>query len=78
MFQDPKDPDTLISELKVSEAHQLMEEGDIGGGMLPKLNNCIEAIKHYDLPIIAVQWHPERIMDEESINLIKEFKKMLN
>ena len=41
-------------------------------------NNCIEAIKHYDLPIIAVQWHPERIMDEESINLIKEFKKMLN
>ena len=41
-------------------------------------HNCIEAICHNELPIIAVQWHPERIMDEESINLIKEFRKMLN
>ena len=41
-------------------------------------HECIEAIQHNELPIIAVQWHPERIMDEESINLIKEFKKMLN
>lgn len=40
-------------------------------------NGCIEAIKHNELPIIAVQWHPERLMDEESINLIKEFSKML-
>ena len=41
-------------------------------------NGCIEAIKHNELPIIAVQWHPERIMDKESVNLIKEFAKMLN
>ena len=46
VYKDPKDPATLISELKVSEAHQLMEEGYIGGGMLPKLNNCIDAIKN--------------------------------
>lgn len=39
-------------------------------------NGCIEAIIHSELPIIAVQWHPERIMDEESINLLKEFKNM--
>ena len=39
-------------------------------------NGCIEAISHETLPIIAVQWHPERIMDTESINLIKEFAKM--
>ena len=38
-------------------------------------NGCIEAIEHNELPIIAVQWHPERLMDEESINLIKEFRK---
>ena len=45
VYKDPKDPDTLISELRVSEAHKLMEEGYIGGGMLPKLNNCIDAIE---------------------------------
>ena len=40
------DPSTLISELRVSEARKLMNEGVIGGGMLPKLNSCIDAIEH--------------------------------
>ena len=46
VYRDPEDPDTLISELRVSEARKLMCEGVIGGGMLPKLNNCIDAIEH--------------------------------
>ncbi len=46
VYKDPKDPDTLISELIVSEAEKLMEEGYIGGGMLPKLHNCIDAIEN--------------------------------
>lgn len=46
VYKDPKDPSTLISELTVSAAHQLMENGYIGGGMLPKLNNCIDAIEN--------------------------------
>ena len=46
VYKDPKDPDTLISELTCEEAHQLIEDGFIGGGMLPKLNNCIEAIEN--------------------------------
>ena len=46
VYKDPKYPDTLISELTVKEARELMEEGYIGGGMLPKLHNCIEAIEH--------------------------------
>lgn len=45
VYKDPKDPSTLISELTVSEAHALMDDGYIGGGMLPKLNNCIDAIE---------------------------------
>lgn len=32
--------------MKVSEARALMDEGYIGGGMLPKLYNCVEAIEH--------------------------------
>ena len=46
VYRDPKDPSTLISELRVSEARKLMNEGVIGGGMLPKLNSCIDAIEH--------------------------------
>ena len=46
VYKDPDDPETLISELRVSEAEELMEQGYIGGGMLPKLQNCIDAIGH--------------------------------
>lgn len=46
VYKDPDDPDTLISELRVDEAQELMEEGYIGGGMLPKLQNCIDAIEN--------------------------------
>ncbi|MEG0793408.1 MAG: acetylglutamate kinase [Lachnospiraceae bacterium] len=46
VYKDPKDSGSLISELSVSEAKGLMKEGNIGGGMLPKLQNCIDAIEH--------------------------------
>ena len=46
VYKDPEDPETLISELTVTEAHKLMRDGYIGGGMLPKLHNCIDAIEH--------------------------------
>lgn len=44
--ESPNDPSTLISELNVSEGKELMEEGYIGGGMLPKIQNCIDAIEN--------------------------------
>lgn len=44
VYKDPQNPATLISELPVSEAKGLIDSGYIGGGMLPKLNNCIDAI----------------------------------
>ncbi len=46
VYKDPKDPDTLISELSVQEARELVSNGNIGGGMLPKINNCIDAIEN--------------------------------
>ncbi len=46
VYKDPSDPSTLISELNVKEAKKLIESGNIGGGMLPKLNNCIDAIEN--------------------------------
>lgn len=44
VYKDPEDKSTLISELTVSGAKELIDGGNIGGGMLPKLNNCIDAI----------------------------------
>jgi acetylglutamate kinase len=31
--------------MSISEAKKLIEDGFIGGGMLPKLNNCIDAVE---------------------------------
>ena len=44
VYRNPSDKSSLISELRVKEAKELIGEGNIGGGMLPKLNNCIDAI----------------------------------
>ncbi|MEF9946044.1 MAG: acetylglutamate kinase [Lachnospiraceae bacterium] len=46
VYKDPKDAETLISELTAAEANQLMENGNIGGGMLPKLQNCVDAVEN--------------------------------
>ena len=44
VYKDPKDPETLIPVLPISEAEKFMSEGYIGGGMLPKIQNCIDAV----------------------------------
>ena len=45
ILRDKNDPSTLISEINASDAPQLMREGVISGGMIPKVNCCIEAIR---------------------------------
>lgn len=46
VYENPKDKSSLISELTLKEARKLITFGNIGGGMLPKLNNCIDAIEN--------------------------------
>ena len=45
VYRDPLDKTSLISELTVPEAEALLESGNVGGGMLPKIRNCVDAIK---------------------------------
>ena len=45
LLRDKDDPSTLIPAVTVSEAKQLFEEGVICGGMIPKVDCCIEAIE---------------------------------
>ena len=45
LYRDFEDKSSLISEIKVKEAKELIAGGTIGGGMLPKSSNCIDAIE---------------------------------
>ena len=46
VFIDPEDKSTLFSEMDLTQAHEFVDKGVVGGGMLPKLKNCIEAIEN--------------------------------
>lgn len=46
LYKDIDDKSSFISRLTASEADELIEDGLIGGGMLPKLYNCTSAIKN--------------------------------
>ena len=45
LMRDPKDDSTLIPKLKVSEVPALIREGVITGGMIPKVDCCVEAVR---------------------------------
>lgn len=45
VYLDPLNKDTLISEMTIPEAEEFLASGNVGGGMLPKLTNCVDAIK---------------------------------
>ena len=44
LYKDINDKDSFISRITVTEAEELIADGFIGGGMLPKLNNCTSAV----------------------------------
>ncbi|WP_297982170.1 acetylglutamate kinase [uncultured Methanobrevibacter sp.] len=46
VLRDPSDPSTLIQKIKVDEVPALIEEGIITGGMIPKIETCVEAINN--------------------------------
>ncbi len=46
ILRDKDDPSTLIPHITVSDAKKLYDEGIISGGMIPKVDCCIEALEH--------------------------------
>ncbi len=46
ILKDKDDPSTLITEITISQAKKLMEDGVVQGGMIPKVKCCIDAIGH--------------------------------
>ena len=45
LYRDINDPESFISRISVGDAEELIEKGYIGGGMLPKLSNCTQAVR---------------------------------
>lgn len=46
VYYDPQDPDTVIRRLDSSNVPSLIEKGVISGGMIPKVQNSVDAINH--------------------------------
>jgi acetylglutamate kinase len=46
ILKDKDDPSTLIPHITTSEAKELYASGVISGGMIPKVDCCIDAIEH--------------------------------
>ncbi len=45
ILRDKDDPSTLLSKIYISDVRSLMQEGVISGGMIPKIESCVEAIR---------------------------------
>ena len=45
LLRDRSDESTLISQVRVSEVPVLVKEGVISGGMIPKVDCCVEAVR---------------------------------
>ena len=45
VLRDKNDPTTLIPEISLTDAEKLKDEGVIAGGMIPKVECCVEAIR---------------------------------
>ena len=46
VLRDPNDPNSLIQKIRVDEVPELIEEGIISGGMIPKIETCVKAIEN--------------------------------
>ena len=45
LYRDFNDKSSLVRRISLDEAQELIDSGNLGGGMLPKLQNCIDAMK---------------------------------
>ena len=46
VLRDPSDPNSLIQKIRIDEVPGLIEDGIISGGMIPKIETCVQAIEN--------------------------------
>ena len=45
-MRDPKDENSLVPSLTLEETEKLVRDGTISGGMIPKVESCLEVLRH--------------------------------
>ncbi len=81
ILRDKDDPASLIPEIHLSEAEKLYEEGVISGGMIPKVDCCVTAIKQGVKNVIIMDGRVphsilmELLTDEGAGTMVKGEKK---
>lgn len=45
IMRDPNDPETLLSTVHVEELHELIDDGTVSGGMIPKVRACAHGVR---------------------------------
>lgn len=46
ILTDPNDPESIIRRIRVDELRELVKDGTIQGGMIPKVETCINAVEN--------------------------------
>lgn len=46
LLADPDDPESLIRRIRTDELRELIHDGTIAGGMIPKIETCINAVEN--------------------------------
>ena len=46
LYRDVADPNTLVSSITAAALQDMIERGEVSGGMIPKLEACIHAVEH--------------------------------
>ena len=65
VLRDPKDPETLIPEVTIAEAEQMIADGVISSGMIPKVKCCMRAISEGVKKVIIMDGRvPHSILTE--------------
>lgn len=44
ILEDREDPSSLVKRISISGVKRMMEEGKVGGGMIPKVNCCVRSL----------------------------------
>lgn len=70
LMYDHKDPSTLIRNIDVNELTYLLKDGTISGGMIPKIESCIQTIKEGVKQVRIINgMKPELIKDMNQNNI---------
>lgn len=68
IYKDFRDKNSLITEIEKNEVLELIENGNISGGMLPKVNTCLDSLDKGVAEVVILNGKIEGIIDKYFLN----------